>query len=122
MRIFASKLLRAPLCTQRGLVSMSLFSLQKRALHFFSEVKEGAVLLGDAELVVRNSETYELKLQEVTDARKIQSLVYQIDAKESLKSIVELFDKTFMARNTQVFRVVLSFTVKREDSSATLPH
>jgi hypothetical protein len=122
MRIFTSKVLRAPLSTHSGLANMTLSSIQRRWLHFFSEVKQGAVLLGIAELVVRNSETYELKLQELTDARKIQSLVYQINAKESLKSIAELFEKTFAAKDTQVPKVIFSFTAKREGSSPALPH
>lgn len=58
----------------------------------------------------------------MTDARKIQNLVYQIDAKESLRSIAELFEKTFVAKNTQVPKIRHSFTAKREGSSATVPH
>jgi hypothetical protein len=102
MRIFASRLQTAVLCLHGTHINKSLASLQRKAFQSFSEGKEGAVLLGEGELSVRNSETYELKLQEVTDSRKIQNLVYQIDAKSSLKNIAELFDTTFMAKNTQV--------------------
>lgn len=39
MRIFASKLLWRPFCTHTGLTSLPASFLQRKAAHFFSEMK-----------------------------------------------------------------------------------